>query len=599
MKVIQKIQDSIKSNIKAVLDFDFTNIELDLPPDDKLGDYAFPCFDLAKELKSSPNDLATKLADNFKTDELIKEVKAAGPYLNISITPEFIKQALVEIGSTKQFGNSNSGKKKKILLEFSGPNTNKPQHVGHLRNNCIGQALVNIFRATGHKVIATNIINDRGIHIVKSMLMWKKFGKGETPQNSGIKGDHLVGKYYVMFGKLLKEEEDKYYQNIDVSKLDNLTRRKVADKFLAQSPLMQEARTMLKSWEDKDPEVRKIWKKMNNWVYEGYDKTYHDLGIKFDHLDFESDTYLLGRSIVDLGLKKKVFYKEEDGSIWIDLTKEGLDKKIVLRSDGTSVYLTQDLGTADRRFKKFKFDKSIYVVANEQDYHFKVLFATLKKLGFAWADNLHHLSYGMVDLPGGKIKSREGKTADADDLMTTTIAKAKEVMSKATKQVASDKEEVSKIVGLGALKFLMVGTNPQKNVTYDPDNSISFDGYTGTFIQYSHARIVNILNKADKLPKLNTLDFNIELNPEEQKLAKALLEFPKIIEQVTVSLNPSILTQYLFDLAKIFNNFYQNHSVLQAENENLKNIRLHLSLSTKNILKRGLELLGIQAPDSM
>ena len=463
--------------------------------------------------------------------------------------------------------------------------------------------MVNIYKASGYKTTAVNIINDRGIHIVKSMLALKKFADGETPESSGMKGDHLVGKYYVKFGQLLKEEEKKYCEakNIDLIKLSNLERRKVENKFLAQSPLMKEARTMLVAWENNHPEIRKLWKMMNDWVYQGYDKTYRDLGIEFDHLDFESDTYLLGKNIIELGLKRKVFLKKEDGSVWMDLSKDDLDDKIVLRADGTSVYLTQDLGTAVRRFEKFKFDKSIYVVANEQDHHFKILFLALARLGFDWAKNLHHLSYGMMSLPGGKIKSREGKTADADDLIAGMKNKAKEVMAKAEKKVdtsEADTEQIAEQVGLGALKFFILGTNPQKNIVFNPEESISFDGYTGTFIQYTHARISTMLSKADKVANISKIK-DFDFNKEEKKLVKTLLMFTETIQKSAINQNPSLLTQYLFDLAKTYNNFYQQHSVLKAESENVKQIRLNISKLTKQVLKDGLALLGIKAPDMM
>ena len=435
------------------------------------------------------------------------------------------------------------------------------------------------------------------------MLAWQKFAKGETPESSGIKGDHLVGKYYVKFGQELKKEEEKYYsvKNINLDSLDNLERKKTEEEFLKNSKWMSKARIMLQAWENNDPEVKKLWKTMNDWVYKGYDQTYHDLGIEFDHLDFESDTYLLGKNIIDQGLKNKVFFKRDDGSVWIDLSKDGLDQKLVLRSDGTSVYITQDLGTAHRRYKKFKFNSLIYVVANEQDYHFKVLFLILKKLGYTWAESLYHLSYGMFSLPGGKIKSREGKTADADELIVTMIAQAKEIMAKAEKKITtSEKEnrEIARIVGLGALKFFILGANPQKNIVFKPEESISFDGYTGTFIQYTHARISTILSKADKISKISKIK-DFDFNKEEKKLTKFLLMFTNTIQKSAINQNPSLLTQYLFDLAKTYNNFYQQHSVLNADNKDTKQIRLSISKLTKQVLKDGLALLGIEAPDVM
>ncbi|MFA6466349.1 MAG: arginine--tRNA ligase [Patescibacteria group bacterium] len=603
MDAIAKIKQDIRINLKAIYQQKIDDFDLDYPPQEELGDYAFPCFDLAEKLGQNPVTIAKELADKYQIGAAITQVKNIGPYLNIFVSNDFIKESIDQIAKNKKFGQSKYGQNKKILIEFSGPNTNKPQHVGHVRNDCIGQALVNIFRAAGYKTTAVNIINDRGIHIVKSMLAWQEFGNGETPQSSGIKGDHLVGKYYVKFGQLLKEEAEKYYakNNIDLDKLDNLERKKTEEKFLDHSSWMKKARAMLLAWENNDPQVYQLWKTMNDWVYIGYDKTYHDLGIEFDHLDFESENYLLGKDIITKGLKQKVFFQKDDGSIWIDLTSDGLDQKIVLRSDGTSVYITQDLGTAESRYKKFKFDQAIYVVANEQEYHFKVLFLTLQKLGFDWAKNLYHLSYGMVSLPGGKIKSREGKTADADELITTMINSAKEIMSKAEKKVDSSeeqKEDISKIVGLGALKFFMLATNPQKNIVFKPAQSISFDGYTGTFIQYTHARISTMLKKGDKINNLTKIkDFNF--NKEERKLVKTLLIFTNIIQKAAIDKNPSLISQYLFDLAKTYNNFYQQHSVLNAEGQSSKQIRLAISKLTKNVLKDGLALLGIKAPEIM
>jgi arginyl-tRNA synthetase len=594
MDTIDKIKQDIKSNIQSIYQQKIDDFDLDIPPQADLGDYAFPCFELAKKLSKNPAEVAKDLNEKFSAETYIEKTKNIGPYLNIFVNNDFVKESITEINKNKKFGQNKYGQNKKVLIEFSGPNTNKPQHVGHVRNDCLGQALVNIYKAAGYKTTAVNIINDRGVHIVKSMLAWQEFANGETPESTGMKGDHLVGKYYVKFGQELKKEEEKYYsvKNINLDSLDNLERKKTEEEFLKNSKWMSKARVMLQAWENNDPEVKKLWKTMNDWVYKGYDQTYHDLGIEFDHLDFESDTYLLGKNIIDQGLKNKVFFKRDDGSVWIDLSKDGLDQKLVLRSDGTSVYMTQDLGTAERRHKKFKFDQAIYVVGNEQDYHFKVLFLILKKLGYKWADNLYHLSYGMVSLPGGKMKSREGKTADADDLIATMISTAKKLTTK------SNKKEIAEIVGLGALKFFMLATNPQKNIVFKPEESISFDGYTGTFIQYTHARISTMLNKADKINNLSKIK-DFDFNKEEKKLVKTLLAFTEIIQKSASNQNPSLLTQYLFDLAKTYNNFYQQHSVLQADNENTKQIRINISKLTKQVLKDGLALLGIKSPDMM
>ncbi len=598
MKVIDQLKENIRENIQSVFKVDLTDLELTLPPEERLGDYALPCFDLAKQLKNKPNEIAKQLVEHFKTDGLIDRVANFGPYLNIFVNHTFLKQSLE--GIDKNFGTSAIGKKEKILIEFSGPNTNKPQHIGHLRNNCLGQALVNILKKCNYKVTPVNIINDRGIHIVKSMLAWQEFANNATPQTAKVKGDHFVGKYYVRFGQELAKEKQEYLDKhkIDLDKLNNLARKKAEDEFLNDSKLMQRARVILKAWEDGDKEVRKLWQTMNSWVYDGYKDTYNRLGIKFDKEYYESETYLLGKDLIVQGLKNNVFFQKKDGSIWVDLKPEGLDEKILLRSDGTSVYVTQDLGTAKQRYDQYKFDKGIYVVGSEQDYHFKVLFSILKKLNFDWAKKLVHLSYGLFSLPDGRIKSREGKTADADDLMDAMHNKARQIMSKAKKQVkTNDKQEeaIAEIVGLGALKFFVLGTNPQKNITFNPEESVSFDGYTGTFIQYTHARINTMLKKA----KLKKTNFDIEFNEEEKKLVKLLIKYPQAIEDSALEYNPAILTQYLFNLSRTFNNFYQLHPVLKAENENLKQLRLHLSKHTQTILKDGLNLLGIEAPELM
>jgi len=616
------LRKNFQENIQAVFGIKLSpgDIRLVLPPDDKWGDYAWPCFALAEKLKQNPAAIAQELANKFKKKRFLKKIKNVGPYVNLIVSDEFLQESLMDVSKDKNFGQSDFGKKQKVVIEFSGPNTNKPQHIGHARNNCLGQSLVYILSAAGYKVMPVNIINDRGIHIAKSMLAWQEFAKGETPESSGMKGDHLVGKYYVKFGQVLNEEKNDYLKKnkINLSKLSDLEKRQIEDEFLKKSIWMQKAQTLLKAWEDNDPKVRGLWQTMNSWVYQGYKKTYDDLGIKFDKIYYESDNYLRGKDLVDFGLKQGVFYKKNDGSVWIDLSKDGLDEKLVLRSDGTSVYITQDLAVAKKRYDDYKFGKMIYVVASEQDYHFKVLFLILKKIGFAWAENLHHLSYGMVNLPTGRLKSREGQTADADDIIVEMINRAKEVMSKAQKQADIDskqKDKIARIVGLGALKFFMLGTNPQKNITYDPKESISFDGYTGTFIQYTHARLASLLkktrfadlpriktgasarrdNKLDNLKKMPTTQFN----GEEKKLVKTLLDFPEAVKNAAREYNPAIITQYLFNLAKTYNNFYQNHSVLSADNPTSKNLRLHLTSQTKKVIKSGLELLGIEAPEVM
>ncbi len=596
----QELAKTLKQILAESLNLD--DLKLSLPPQDDLGDYALACFELAKKNKTSPVELAKKIASAWPSDNLFISAQSAGPYLNLKLNAKIFSQlAIDEILANKKFGQNDSGKNKKVLIEFSSPNTNKPQHIGHIRNNLLGQSLVNIYRACDYKVTGMVNMNDRGIHIVKSMLAWQEFANGETPKSTGIKGDHLVGKYYVKFSQLLKEEEKEYLakNNIYLTNVNDLEKRKINDEFLKQSAWMQKARQMLILWEKNDPQVKKLWQTMNTWVYDGYKKTYDDLGIKFDHTDYESQNYLLGKDLVEFGLKNKVFFKKEDGSVWIDLTAEGLDEKIVLRSDGTSVYMTQDMGTAKHRYDKFKFDQAIYVVASEQDYHFKVLFLILAKLGFAWAKNLYHLSYGMISTPDGKIKSREGKTADADAIISETIVRTKEMMAQAEKKNLKqiDQEAIAKDVAMAAIKFCMLGTNPQKDIVYDAQNSITLDGYTGPFVQYTHARICTILSKTGKAKKINWA--SLEINTEEIKLIKQLVLYPEIIQQSAEEYNPAVLTHYLFDLAKIFNNFYQQHSVLSADNEDQKNFRLNICTTTKKVIADGLNILGITAPEMM
>lgn len=605
MNVTKSIQKNISQNIQKILGLNISplNIVWQNVPDPKLGDKALACFELAKQLKTNPVDVAAKLAQNFIPGPEIARVQNAGPYLNIFFSDLYLASALAEISKDNNFGQNKVGEKKKIVLEFSGPNTNKPQHVGHLRNNVLGQSLVQILQACDYHVTPVNIINDRGIHIVKSMLAWQQFGNGETPKSSGIKGDHLVGKYYVMFSQKLNEERKEYCQknNLDFSKLSTMEARQAEEKFLGQSQWMAKAHAMLLAWEKGDEQVKKLWQTMNSWVYDGYKITYDRLGIKFAKNYYESETYLLGKDIIAEGLKKNVFYKKEDNSVWIDLSEQKLEEKLVLRSDGTAVYITQDLGTAKSRYDEFKFDQAIYVVASEQERHFQVLFAILKKLGYSWANRLYHLSYGMMALPSGRIKSREGQTADADDLMDMVHDQAKAMMAAAKKQIntsPTEEEKIAEAVGLGALKFFVLGTNPQKNITFNPAESISFDGYTGPFIQYTHARINNLLIKSG-LKRFDSISKDYQFNEAEKKLINCLVDFPETIVQSAYDYNPAVLAQYLFNIAKVFNNFYQEHSVLQAENTESQKMRLAICAQSKKVIAKGLSLLGIEAPEVM
>lgn len=608
MTTLEQIKTIVQKNISQIFDqtLNLVDVKLEFPPQDIAGDYAFACFDLAKNLKQNPFAIAQTLAEKFSLDNnAVTGVQNVGPYLNLTINPQYLaKNVITEIETQANFGQNTFGHGKKVLIEFSSPNTNKPQHLGHVRNNVLGQSMVNLYRACGFEVVACNIINDRGIHIAKSMLAWQKWGNNETPQSTQTKGDHFVGQYYVKFEQALKAEKDDYYSlnKIDYKNLSDLEKKKIDEQFLAQSPLMQEARLLLQKWEASDKDTIDLWKMMNAWVYEGFTETYKNLGINFDKVYYESQVYLFGKEIIQLGLDKKVFFKKEDNSVWIDLAEKKLDQKLVLRADGTSVYITQDLGLAKQRHDEYKFDQMIYVVANEQNYHFQVLFATLKAIGFAWADNLHHLTYGMVNLPDGRMKSREGKVVDADDIIKEMQNKATEMINNANKQINSTKQQKLKIaqqVGLGALKFFCLSTNPQKDITFNPAESIAFDGYTGPFIQYTHARINNILSKETAPQKNNVLATPKQIEPEEKQILKLLLNFPESIQLAALEHNPAILSQYLFELAKNFNTFYQKHSVLQAENIEIKAFRLNLAKVTKDILSSGLALLGIEAPEVM
>jgi arginyl-tRNA synthetase len=475
------------------------------------------------------------------------------------------------------------------MVEYSSPNTNKPLHLGHIRNNLLGYSVAEILKAYGYDVIKANLVNDRGIHICKSMLAWEKFGNGETPESSGLKGDHLVGKYYVVFDKEYKKE-------IEALKVEGQSE----DEAKKNAPLIQEAQVMLQKWEAGDEDVLNLWKTMNGWVYAGFDKTYKQLGVDFDKFYYESETYLLGKDIIQEGLEKGVFFKKDDNSVWIDLTDEGLDEKLVLRGDGTSVYITQDLGTAQLKYDEFKMNESIYVVGNEQDYHFKVLFAILKKLGKEWADGLYHLSYGMVDLPSGKMKSREGTVVDADDLMAEMIETAKERTEELGKTEGFNEEEkvnLYQTIGMGALKYFLLKVDPKKRLLFDPNESVDFQGHTGPFVQYTHARIKSVLRKADYVP--GQIKVPSTLSTFERDLIQALANYPAIIEASAKEFSPAQLANYAYDIAKLYNKFYHEETILKAEDENVKGFRLQLSASAARIISESMNLLGIQVPERM
>ncbi|MCY4778976.1 arginine--tRNA ligase [Sphingobacterium sp. UT-1RO-CII-1] len=479
---------------------------------------------------------------------------------------------------------------KKIMVEYSSPNTNKPLHLGHIRNNLLGYSVAEILKAYGYDIVKANLVNDRGIHICKSMLAWQKYGNGETPETAGLKGDHLVGKYYVVFDKEYKKE---------IEELVNQGQKEEEAK--KNAPLILAAQEMLQKWEANDEETISLWKTMNGWVYKGFDSTYEKLGVDFDKFYYESDTYLLGKDIVEEGLSKGVFFRKEDGSVWVDLTEQGLDEKLVLRGDGTSVYITQDLGTAQLKYDEFKMDESIYVVGNEQDYHFKVLFEILKKLDKSWANGLFHLSYGMVDLPSGKMKSREGTVVDADDLMAEMFETAKvrtEELGKTEGFSEEEKNALYETVGMGALKYFLLKVDPKKRLLFDPNESVDFQGHTGPFIQYTHARIKSVLRRVDYTTAEGTVAIS-SLSVYERDLIQALANYPTVIETAAKEFSPAQVANYVYELAKLYNKFYHEESILKAEEEVVKEFRLHLSAVAAKIISEGMRLLGIRVPERM
>lgn len=523
-------------------------------------------------------------------------------FLNLTIASSAWIELLNGIHADKQYGivavTDNSPL---VMIEYSSPNTNKPLHLGHVRNNLLGNALANIVAANGNKVVKTNIVNDRGIHICKSMLAWQKYGNGETPESSGKKGDHLIGDYYVSFDKHYKAEVKELMAKFQS---EGMNEEEAKAKAEAESPLMKEAREMLVKWEANDPEVRALWKKMNDWVYAGFDETYRMMGVTFDKIYYESNTYLEGKEKVMEGLEKGFFYRKEDGSVWADLTGEGLDHKLLLRADGTSVYMTQDIGTAKLRFADYPIDKMIYVVGNEQNYHFQVLSILLDKLGFEWGKGLVHFSYGMVELPEGKMKSREGTVVDADDLMAEMIDTAKETSNELGKLDGLTKEEadnIARIVGLGALKYFILKVDARKNMTFNPKESIDFNGNTGPFIQYTYARIQSVLRKAKEagieIPA--QLPAGIELSEKEEGLIQMVADFAAIVKQAGEDYSPSIIANYTYDLVKEYNQFYHDFSILREENEAVKVFRLALSENVAKVVRLGMGLLGIEVPDRM
>ncbi|QII72957.1 arginine--tRNA ligase [Apibacter sp. B2966] len=563
------------------------DVEIQITKDEFEGDYTLVVFPFVKLVKQKPEEIANKIGSYLTAKEEFVAFNVVKGFLNLSLNPTVFTKLLKEKYSVKDFKLTKKHTEK-IMVEYSSPNTNKPIHLGHIRNNLLGFSISNILKAAGNEVLRGQIINDRGIHICKSMLAWKKYGNGETPQTTGIKGDHLVGKYYVIFDQKYKEE----IQSLISSGLD-------ADEAKKKAPILLEAQEMLKKWEDGDAEIKALWKEMNSWVYLGFEKTYQRLGVSYDLVQYESDTYLLGKDVIEEGLKKGILFKKEDGSVWADLTEEGLDQKLLLRGDGTSVYITQDLGTAVERFTRYHLNELIYTVGNEQDYHFQVLFLILKKLGYQWADKLYHLSYGMVDLPSGKMKSREGTVVDADELMEEMHQEAVKKTSELGKlegYTENEKEQVNELIGLGALKYFILKVDPKKRILFDPNESIEFNGNTGPFIQYTYARTCSVLRKSAK----QTLEIkDKEINKAEQKLIILLSSYEELIEKSAADLNPALIANYIYEVSKEYNSFYQSNRILDAENESEQQLRLAITQWTGNVIRHGLSLLGIGAPERM
>ncbi len=556
------------------------------------GDYTTVVFPLLRRSRKSPEATAAEIGEHIvaNTPE-IKAYNVIKGFLNLSLADDCWTARFEEIRADEHFGEA-PATGRTIMIEYSSPNTNKPLHLGHIRNNLLGYSVAQILKANGHRVIKANLVNDRGIHICKSMLAWKLYGNGETPASSGMKGDHLVGKYYVEF--------DKHYK----AQIQELIAAGQSEEEAKKSaPIMLEAQEMLRRWEAKDPEVYSLWETMNGWVYEGFDVTYKALGVDFDKVYYESQTYLLGKSLVEEGLQKGVFFRKEDNSVWIDLEADGLDQKLLLRGDGTSVYMTQDLGTAFRRFEDNRLDDMIYVVGNEQNYHFQVLKLVLKKLGYAdWSDHITHLSYGMVELPEGKMKSREGTVVDADDLIEKMVSTAREMSDELGKLDGCSEQEanaVATMVGLGALKYFILKVDPKKTMLFDPRESIDFNGNTGPFIQYTHARIRSILRKAAESGIDCRAAAHAECLPEEIGLIKALNDYPAIVASAGENFAPSIIGAYAYDLAKLFNGYYHDHSILKEEDAEVRRMRLQLAEQVARTIRHAMLLLGIEVPERM
>lgn len=557
------------------------------------GNLTIVVFPWVKAARKSPETVGTEIGEWLVANEpAVNRFNVIKGFLNIVIEPTFWNSVLNDIEKTENYGLTAATEESPlVMVEYSSPNTNKPLHLGHVRNNLLGYSLSEILKACGNRVVKTNIVNDRGIHICKSMLAWKKWGQGATPESTGKKGDHLIGDFYVLF--------DKHYK----AELNELIEKGMSQEEAEKaSPLMLEAREMLRLWEQKDPEIRGLWEMMNEWVYAGFDETYKRMGVDFDKIYYESNTYLEGKEKVLEGLEKGIMYRKEDNSVWADLTDAGLDHKLLLRSDGTSVYMTQDIGTAKLRYQDYPIDKMIYVVGNEQNYHFQVLSLLLDRLGFKWGKDLVHFSYGMVELPEGKMKSREGTVVDADDLMDEMVNSAREVSKELGKLdgcTAEEADAISEIVGLGALKYFLLKVDPRKNMTFNPKESIDFNGNTGPFIQYTYARIRSVLRKADEAGYSMTDYSKVEPNEKEISLIQRLADFPAVVAEAGRTYSPALIANYVYDLVKEYNQFYHDYSIMREENESIRSLRLCLSDCTSRVISTGMSLLGIQVPERM
>lgn len=586
MNIISDIQKVTAKGVKELYDIESPSGDILINETRKEfeGNYTVVCFPFTKTARKSPDQIGQDLGEFIKNNStLVTDFNVVKGFLNLSVDDQFWIDFVEkqEIPTAKPTGKS-------IMVEYSSPNTNKPLHLGHIRNNLLGYAVAQIVEAGGNDVIKANLINDRGIHICKSMLAWQKFGNGETPESSGMKGDHLVGKYYVEF--------DKHYKAEIAELVEQGQSEEEAKK---NAPILLETQEMLRKWEAKDPEVYQLWETMNGWVYAGMEVTYKNLGVEFDKMYYESNTYILGKDIIEEGLEKKVLFKKEDGSVWINLEDEGLDEKLLLRADGTSVYITQDIGTAQLKFEDYKMDRSVYVVGNEQEYHFKVLQLILSKLGKEYAPGIYHLSYGMVDLPSGKMKSREGTVVDADDLIQDMIDTAKahtEELGKIDDFTTEEAEELYYTIGMGALKYYLLKVDPRKGILFNPEESIDFQGQTGPFIQYTHARIKSILRNADDFEVKDTYT---ELAQEEIDLATMIYKYKQVVSEASNKLDPAMIANFAFDIAKTYNKFYTNHSVLKEENTAAKQFRIDLCKMTAETIKQSMGLLGINVPERM